>query len=322
MNVKFKVTSPIRQEILEHASEWQARLWSEQATQQDINDCLEWRQAHPEHELAWQFVSQFDQKLQNLSLNQQNILLDRPLGNIASYIKKGGTLCLMLGLSLWIYQQNIINLWFTDYRTQVGEIKHIHLSDGTTIIIDSNSAVNVDFKNKERDIFLVKGQIWVETGHKYQRLSPLHVHYNDVEIQPLGTQFTVSGRSKDIQVAVYEGRVKIKSEKINPPLILESGHRVIFNPQAPQFHYKKTDEFDLTWTQNKLIVEQMPLCEFMQHLANYRTGYIYCDSSLQNLKVSGTYDIKQSDQILHNLSQILPIKVHYFTPYLVRVSTE
>lgn len=323
MNAKFKPKggsiSPL---ILEQASEWQARLWSEDVTVQDQEACMSWRHAHPEHERAWQFIHLFDQQFQHLSDQQQNILLDRPLGDLASLIKKGGMLCLVLGLTYFVHQQQYVSLWFADYTTQAGEVKNITLSDGTTLILDSNSAVDIDFDQNERDIYLLKGQIFVKTGHQYNDLPPLHVHYFDVEIQPLGTQFTVANRQKNMQIGVYEGRVQIKSDKINPPLVLESGWQVRFNPDQPQLYPQKTDDLQLAWIDHKLIVEQMPICEFMQHLSTYRTGYIHCNSGLKNIKISGTYDLKQHEQILAELPHVLPLKIQHFTPYLISISAD
>lgn len=41
----------------------------------------------------------------------------------------------------------------------------------------------------------------------------------------------------------------------------------------------------------------------------------YCAASVQGLSISGAFRIDDTDTVLENLSQALPVRVHYLTRY-------
>ncbi|MCH4248292.1 FecR family protein [Acinetobacter populi] len=323
MNSKFDAKRQqhiIPEEILLQASQWQARLWAEDASEDDQHACLNWRQAHPDHEQAWQLLNGFNQQFEQVPKQQQKILLGQDSPSLTEWIKKGSALCAILGIGFVIYQQHYLAIWTADYSTKVGEIRHIQLSDGTQLVLASNSAV--DFDANTRKIDVLKGQIFVETGHKYPHLPALQVHSNNTVIQPLGTQFTVKQSKKDLAIAVYEGAVKISSDQINPAIILKSGWQVQFNPDQPQINPSPADSLQLAWIRNKLVVEQIPLCDFLKQVSEYHRGYIHCDQTLQTLKVSGTYSLDNTQQILEQMTQILPVQLNSYSDYIVTVKAK
>lgn len=73
------------------------------------------------------------------------------------------------------------------------------------------------------------------------------------------------------------------------------------------------------WTDGVLSVQQMPLAEFVAELARYRPGLLRCAPEVANLKVSGTYQLADTGQILQLLTRSLPVRVDYKTRYWVSI---
>ncbi|MNP71808.1 fec operon regulator FecR [compost metagenome] len=73
------------------------------------------------------------------------------------------------------------------------------------------------------------------------------------------------------------------------------------------------------WTDGVLSVQQMPLGEFCAELARYRPGLLRCAGDVAALKVSGTYQLNDTEQILQLLTRSLPVRVDYRTRYWVSV---
>ncbi|MNJ71245.1 fec operon regulator FecR [compost metagenome] len=69
-----------------------------------------------------------------------------------------------------------------------------------------------------------------------------------------------------------------------------------------------------------LSVQQMPLGEFVTELGRYRPGLLRCADEVAALKVSGTYQLANTDQILNLIAQSLPIRVDYRTRFWVSIS--
>ena len=68
-----------------------------------------------------------------------------------------------------------------------------------------------------------------------------------------------------------------------------------------------------------LSVQQMPLAEFVSELGRYRPGLLRCAPEVAGLKVSGTYQLADTGQILQLLTRSLPVRVEYRTRYWVSI---
>ncbi|MNC72134.1 fec operon regulator FecR [compost metagenome] len=63
----------------------------------------------------------------------------------------------------------------------------------------------------------------------------------------------------------------------------------------------------------------MPLAEFASELGRYRPGLLRCAPEVAGLKVSGTYQLADTGQILQLLTRSLPVRVEYRTRYWVSI---
>ncbi|HBT14222.1 MAG TPA: iron dicitrate transport regulator FecR [Erwinia persicina] len=77
---------------------------------------------------------------------------------------------------------------------------------------------------------------------------------------------------------------------------------------------------DISWTQGLLTVSNRRLSEVLAEVARYRHGILSCDPSAADLRISGTFPLRDTDQLLRVLAQTLPIAIHTRSRYWVRVS--
>ena len=89
-----------------------------------------------------------------------------------------------------------------------GEVRRVALNDGSTVILDSDSIVQVKFKAGERTVFLRKGEASFQVAHDTSR--PFIVHANDVAVRAVGTNFAVRLQPDKVSVTVAEGTVEVK----------------------------------------------------------------------------------------------------------------
>ncbi|MDP1051476.1 FecR family protein, partial [Klebsiella quasipneumoniae] len=83
-----------------------------------------------------------------------------------------------------------------------GEIRHVTLSDGTRLDLNSDSAVGLRFSATERRIRLIRGEILLTSGHDPHR--PLIVETAAGDVQALGTRFAVRELNDGSRVDLYE----------------------------------------------------------------------------------------------------------------------
>lgn len=73
------------------------------------------------------------------------------------------------------------------------------------------------------------------------------------------------------------------------------------------------------WQQGVLIADQMPLSELITELSRYRRGWLRCDPDVANLKITGVFQLDNTEHILDSLPQTLPVAVVYRSPYWITV---
>ena len=67
------------------------------------------------------------------------------------------------------------------------------------------------------------------------------------------------------------------------------------------------------WTQGMLVASNMRLADFLSELGRYRDGYLRCDPSIADFRLSGTYPLSDTDRVLNTLASTLPVELEYIT---------
>lgn len=285
--------------ILEQAVDWLMRDQQQPLTADELEQLEQWRQQSAFHARAWNKVLELQGKFRTIPPHlAMPVLQDRH--PVAASWKK---YLLVLGCLpvLWgIYYANQQQQWLADYRSTTGQRKTVHLPDGGQILMNANSAIDIDYSQKQRMVVLRKGEIWIETHH--DRLNrPFYIKTRQGTAQALGTRYLVKMRPHIVLVAVEHGAVKISTGLGHQEKILNAGQQAYFDKNRIQ-HTEQLNISRLAWTRGFLMVNDMPLSEFIRRLQPYQTGFIRLDPALQDLKVSGTYPIDDLPKVYNMLA--------------------
>ena len=98
-----------------------------------------------------------------------------------------------------------------DYATSIGKQSTITLVDGSSVRLNTNSQIKVDYRDGYRNIYLVQGEAHFDVAKK--KAKPFRVYAGKGRVQAVGTSFTVYLREKDIKVLVTEGKVALAAQK-------------------------------------------------------------------------------------------------------------
>lgn len=91
--------------------------------------------------------------------------------------------------------------------SRVGEIRRLVLDDGSTVVLNTDSVVQVRFRKNRRDIILRKGEASFQVAHDAFR--PFVVHADGVAVKAVGTSFAVREQPGGVKVTVAEGVVEV-----------------------------------------------------------------------------------------------------------------
>ncbi len=218
---------------------------------------------------------------------------------------------LLIALGLGLVRQQA---WDADYRTAPGEQQRIELADGSHILLDSDSALDVSLHDNRRAITLRKGEALFEVAHDPKR--PFQVQAGDLSATALGTIYAVRRQSNGVQVTVAQGRVAVNAQ--HDTLTLGAGEQVDWQAGIFQEKHKIDTGKALAWQHGRLVFEMAPLADVLAELQRYRPGYLLIgDDSLRTLKVSGTFRLDRLDDALATLEQAFPLRIQRYTDYLL-----
>ena len=106
------------------------------------------------------------------------------------------------------------------YRTPIGVHETIHLADGTSVELNTNTQLRTAVTPKRREVVLEQGEAYFQVVHNSAR--PFVVLAGSERITDLGTKFLVRRDGNHVHVIVTQGRVKVEDldHPQTPPAIL------------------------------------------------------------------------------------------------------
>jgi transmembrane sensor len=209
--------------------------------------------------------------------------------------------------------------WTADYATAAGEQQTLTLPDGSELVLNTASAVNLRFDEGARRIHLAAGEILVATHPSAaDKHRPLQVDTRAGVVKALGTRFSVRALSGGrYQAAVFDKQVEIESLG-GTTQRLRAGQQTEFSaarigPLAP------AENSDALWTRGMLVAKRMRLADVLAELGRHHHGILRCDPAVAHLEVSGALSLTDTDAALALLEDKLPIRISRVSAYWVTI---
>ena len=313
------ITEPvaIKPAVVQEAADWLARLWADDAGADTERACAAWRAQKPEHELAWQRLQQINARFNSVprAIGQGTLRAPRHqtrrsvLRMLGWGIVAGGAVGIARDSELWHYS-------VADHSTGTGAWKQLRLADGTELMLNTSTAVDIAYDATSRRVRLHAGEIYISTAPDPQR--PFLVETQDGTLRALGTRYSVRKLDGGTQVAVYEHAVEIAPHDSRERLRLSAGRQAVLNRDTIQAS-TGMDAGEPGWTRRRLVAERMRLADFLAEIGRYRHGVLRCDPRVAELRLTGVYPLDDTDRALATLEESLPVKLEWTTRYWLSV---
>ena len=213
----------------------------------------------------------------------------------------------------------------TEYTTQVGGRKVISLADGSTIDLNTDSSIRLDFSSKSRMVYLDRGEAFFDVAHDRKR--PFIVRSGDREILDIGTKFVVRKAGEQFVAAVVEGRVKfgrIEKGKVGGDQILDAGDRVISEGHTSLVVYDDEKYIDkmIGWRSGMLIFDRATLSQAAAEFNRYnRRKLIVSREGLEDVQIGGSFSASNLDGFARLLGEAYGLSVRN-TPEQIIISRD
>ena len=327
--------------LKQQAIDWLVLLRSDDIGEEEVFAFADWlAQGHAHSEAFSQVEKLFDEmtiavKFEKFEENKSNSLvkqntpaLNQTRKTWLSYSFAMAVVCLLIVIPVIDRQLNWLNSFLYDYHTDIGGLREVKLEDGSQLLLNTNSAVSVNFSEKYRQIILHYGQVRFTVAKDINR--PFQVMSDGLSVKALGTVFEVYKNNSDVSVVVQEHAVlaEFKSKTtIDDALKITS----IEIHQGEQFDYyhkggiKAPKLVDIknasAWQQRLLMVNDRPLGELLNEISRYRVGQVFVlDNQLKNLHVTGVFSLEKPDEVIVAVGDALNLKETKIGPWWVLLS--
>jgi transmembrane sensor len=310
-------TPDIDQAILDEAADWLVLLQSGEATDRDRAGLARWRARSPAHEAAWRRAEGILATFRRVPSRLGRDTLSR-LGRPGR--RQLLALLALAAPAAWLaWRHTPWQEWTADLRTATGDRKAVTLADGTRLVLNTATAVDVAFTAGERRLMLVAGEILVTTAKDPAPAPrPFIVDTAQGGLRPLGTRFGVRRLDDRTRVAVFEGAVEVRPAASPQAAVVGAGEQMAFTAGALQ-PMQAADDNAALWEQGMLLARDMRLGALVAELDRYHRGVLRCDPAVAGRTVSGAFPVTDIEASLALLEKTLPVRIGRATSYWITV---
>lgn len=305
--------------VAREAAQWLMRMHpAAEPDEAEQRACLAWRASHAQHELAWQRAQQFNDKFMVLPPELGKAALGRKtVRQRRQAVTKLALLLTMAPAGILAYQHMPVAAWRAAYRTATGERRSVQLADGSRVQMNTDTAFDVVVDDVQRLVLLHEGELLIETApDRHGGSRPFRVRTGEGFIRAIGTRFNVRREAAWSEVAVFEGAVEVA---------VGEGKRIVAADEQLRFtaHGLAATEplvpQRAAWVDGMLQADDQTLAAFAAELARHRRGWIRCDPAVAGLRISGSFQLDDTDQVLRAVAATLPVRIRFHTRYLATI---
>ena len=197
------------------------------------------------------------------------------------------------------------------YRTAVGERRAVALGDGSRILLDSDSEVDVRYSKAARAIVLARGRARFDVAHDVAR--PFSVAAGAETVVAVGTSFDVELRGSEVLVTLIHGRVLIKGAPAGAPrppapVRLSAGQQLVasagLRPVVAPADFAVTQ----AWENGHLVFRGERLADAVAQINRYTDHPIAVDPSAASFRVSGVFNTGDTKSFISAATEFFPIE--------------
>ncbi len=233
----------------------------------------------------------------------------------ARRIAGGLAVVVCVAAASWWYDGGLDDLR-ADYVTAPGVREHYVLADGTTIDLNTDTAVAVDMKPNHRSVRLFRGEAFLTVAHDAKR--PFALTTRDGRVLDVGTAFNVRIKGTETVVSLVEGKAEVSAAvDLSHEAGLRPGQEIAVDVAglgtAAPFDAASTT----AWRTGRMVFYRTPLGDVVNELNRYQRGRIVIlGGQLRTLPVTGVFSTSNPAEAIHVIEATLGVSALHLTSAL------
>lgn len=268
--------------------------------------------AYAEFEQLWADLAQLQQLNKPVALPQRKPSVWRPALAVAAAL-----ICAVLATHIGAPRE----LYHSQVAAHAKGMRTLNLPDGSTLYVNANTQLRVDFTAHQRIVHLDKGQLYIEVAPDKER--PLFVQAGEANVRVVGTGFDVRRSQQQLVVSVAHGQVAFAPDAKNPVTLLGAQQRATYSYAKGTLQQQTLNGQEVAdWRSGHLSFRNRELASLIDELSLYRPqAPLQVSQAVAQLKVSGNLDVNDPDALLNALPALLPVKTVALADGVVRIES-
>ena len=268
--------------------------------------------AYAEFEQLWADLAQLQQLNKPVALPSRKPSAWRPVLAVAAAL-----ICAVLATHIGAPRE----LYHTQVATHAKGMRTFNLPDGSTLYVNANTQLRVDFNAHQRIVHLDKGQLYIEVAPDKER--PLFVQAGEANVRVVGTGFDVRRSQQQLVVSVAHGQVAFAPDAEKPVTLLGAQQRATYGYAKGTLQQQTLNDQEVAdWRSGHLSFRNRELASLIDELSLYRPqAPLQVSQAVAQLKVSGNLDVNDPDALLNALPALLPVKTVALADGVVRIES-
>lgn len=193
------------------------------------------------------------------------------------------------------------------YSTGLGEQRAEQLPDGTRIILNTQTTLQVRYSRQRREVTLQHGEAMFDVVHDAGH--PFVVITAEGSVTDLGTKFQVRNEDGMNTVTLLQGRVEVSARDEQKHLV--PGEQARYGASISGIRVRQVDPATITgWMHGRLDFSGLPLAQAVAEANRYSAVKLRLgDPRLADLPVGGSFRTGDNASIAAALSVVFPVRV-------------
>ncbi|PIC00544.1 FecR domain-containing protein [Caulobacter sp. X] len=309
------------------AANWVVRLHSDQRTEADRDAFRDWLDADPAHVEAFSAHAAIWDSVAAWGDNREarEVLRFQPMWSgfgrrVIQWSIAGAGLAVAAALVVFVFG----GLRLTQrYETVPGELRTISLSDGSILLMNTDSRISTRFTAGERRVVVEQGQAYFRVAKDKSR--PFRVFVGRDEVRAVGTAFDVRRLGDHAEVVLEEGRLAIYRDVSSaepllarrkagpaprPALYMNAGQALDLPNKAPPIVQVANVPQSSAWRYGRVVLDDTRLEDAAADLNRYGGPQIVLsDPRLADIRISGVFHTGRPYDVVSDVVGAFPIKV-------------
>ncbi len=309
----------IREQLLEEAAAWLVRMDNRTLDQNELRALDNWCNTSPEHTHIWTAACELNRQFSQLPDHFARPVLSRTRSSRRTLLKSLVGASLLIPLGALVVRNQPWQPLLAQHRTAIGERRELTLEDGSQLMLNTDTALDVHFTAQQRVIRLYQGEVLLRSAADSQRSFAISsaagtviTNNNDAAV------FALRCDGESSLVTVRRQSVKVITASANPGsnVLIPAHQQCRFNSSGVEW-MAEAPRGTLAWRRGELIVDRWPLKQVIAELSRYRPGILRCDTDVAGISVSGVFQTANTDQALEALAALFNLQITRVTPYWV-----